>query len=136
MAKVKNVEAFCKFCGGIRKMELTGDVAGDDNKRWAKCKKCKQTMVISISEDVVVQKVSLEGIENEECTTYAPTKSYEVGQTIFHENWNDFGKVVSKEILSNGQKSISVEFQKLGNKKLVESFIKQQADQNEQSEVI
>ena len=136
MAKVKNVEAFCKFCNGIRKMEITGEVAEDENKKWAKCKKCKQTMIISISEDVVVQKVSLEGIENEDCTTYSPAKSFEVGENIFHENWNDFGKVVGKEILSNGQKSISVEFQKLGNKKLVESLIKQQTDQDEQSEVI
>ncbi len=136
MAKIKNVEAFCKFCGAIRKMELTGDVAGDDNKRWAKCKKCKQTMIISISDDVVSQKVSLDGIENETYVTYSPTQSYEVGQNIFHENWNDFGKVVSKEILSNGQKSIMVEFQKLGNKKLIESFIKQQTDQDKQSEVI
>ncbi|MFZ2863943.1 MAG: hypothetical protein WA440_04250, partial [Ignavibacteriaceae bacterium] len=62
--------------------------------------------------------------------------SYEIGQTIFHENWNDFGKVVSKEVLSNGQKSISVEFQKSGNKKLVESYNKPQTDQEEQSEVI
>lgn len=136
MAKVKNVEAFCRFCGGVRKMELTGDVAGDDNKRWAKCKKCKQTMIISISEDVVTQKISLEGIENQECSTYAPAKSYEVGETIFHENWNDFGKVVSKEVLSDGQKCISVEFQKVGNKKLLESYIKPQTDQEEQSEVI
>jgi len=135
MAKVKNVEAFCSICGAARKMELTGEVAGEDNKRWAKCKKCKQTMVIDMTEDVVVQKISLDGIENESCITYSPAKSFEVGQTIFHENWNDFGKVVSKEVLSNGQKSISVEFQKSGNKKLVESYIKQ-TDQEEQSEVI
>lgn len=135
MAKVKNVEAYCSICHGIRKMELTGEVAGDENKRWAKCKKCKQTMIINMTSDVVAHKVSLEGIENESCVTYTPANSYEVGQTIFHQNWDDFGKVVAKEILSNGQKSISVEFQKLGNKKLVESFIKQ-TDQEEQSEVI
>lgn len=136
MAKVKNVEAFCKFCNGVRKMEITGEVAEDVNKKWAKCKKCKQTMIISLSDDVIVQKISLEGIENENCTTYSPTKTFELGENIFHENWNDFGKVVSKEVLSNGQKSISVEFQKSGNKKLIESFIKQQTDHEEQSEVI
>ncbi|MCU0343909.1 MAG: hypothetical protein MUF28_08820 [Ignavibacterium sp.] len=135
MAKVKNVEAFCSVCNAVRKMELTGDVAGDENKRWAKCKKCKQTMVINMSSDIVAGKVSLEGIENESCVTYSPANAYEVGQTIFHENWNDFGKVIAKEILSNGQKSISVEFQNSGNKKLVESYIKQ-TDQDEQSEVI
>jgi hypothetical protein len=135
MAKVKNVEAFCSICNTVRKMELTGDIAGDANKRWAKCKKCKQTMIINLSSDVVSQKVSLEGIENENCVTYSPANTYEIGQTIFHQNWDDFGKVVAKEILSNGQKSISVDFQKHGNKKLVESYIKQ-TDQEEQSEVI
>jgi hypothetical protein len=135
MAKVKNVEAFCSVCGSVKKMELTGEVAGDDNKRWAKCKKCKQTMIINMTEDVVSQKISLDGIENNSCSTYSPSKSFEVGETIFHENWNDFGKVVAKEVLSNGQKSISVEFQKSGNKKLVELYIKQ-IDQEEQSEVM
>jgi len=135
MAKVKNVEAYCSICNGVRKMELTGEVAGDDTKRWAKCKKCKQTMILSTEDDIVSQKVSLTGIENEDCTTYSPVKSFTVGQNIFHENWNDFGKVVAKEILSNGQKSIAVEFQKVGNKKLVESYIKQ-TDQEIKSEVI
>lgn len=123
MARIKNVEAFCSFCGTLRKMELAGEVTGNENKRWAKCKKCKQTMVIDLIDDVKATKVSLEGIENEDCTVYAPDKSFEIGQSIYHQNWDDFGKVVSKQVLSNGQKSIEVEFQKSGHKKLIESLI-------------
>jgi hypothetical protein len=123
MARLKNVEAYCSFCGSLRKMELAGEVAGSENKRWAKCKKCKQTMVIDLIDDVKATKISLEGIENEDCAVYAPDKSFEVGQSIYHQNWDDFGKVVSKHILSNGQKSIEVEFQKSGHKKLIESLI-------------
>ena len=122
MARIKNVEAFCSFCNGLRKMELAGVVAENENKRWAKCKKCKHTMIIDLIEDVKETKVSLEGIENDECITYSPQKSYEIGQSIYHANWNDFGKVVGKEILSNGHKSIAVEFQKSGHKKLIESL--------------
>lgn len=122
MARIKNVEAYCSFCNTLRKMELAGDVTGSENKRWAKCKKCKHTMIIDMNQDVKETKVSLEGIENEECVTYSPQKSFEVGQSIYHTNWDDFGKVVGKEILSNGQKSISVEFQKSGHKKLIESL--------------
>ncbi len=124
MARVKNVEVFCPNCNTIRKMELTGDVSGADQetKKWAKCKKCKQTMLIDISEDVKESKPSLEGIENEECTVYAPTKSFTVGESIYHKNWDDFGKVVSKEVMSSGQSAISVEFQKSGLKKLIESL--------------
>ncbi|MGA7838042.1 MAG: hypothetical protein WB996_08755 [Ignavibacteriaceae bacterium] len=127
MARVKNVEAFCSVCNTMRKMELTGEVAASEeeeqsNKRWAKCKKCKQTMMIDLDSDVKETKPSLEGIENNECTTYAPTKSFTVGESIYHQNWDDFGKVVSKEIMSNGRSSISVEFQKSGLKKLIESI--------------
>jgi hypothetical protein len=123
MARIKNVEAYCSFCNALRKMELAGDVTGTENKRWAKCKKCKHTMIIDLTEDVKETKVSLEGIENEECITYSPQKSFEIGQSIYHQNWDDFGKVVGKDILSSGQKSITVEFQKSGHKKLVESLI-------------
>ena len=124
MARVKNVEAFCNVCNAVRKMELTGEVANTEEqgtKRWAKCKKCKQTMMIDLDSDVKETKPSLEGIENDECTTYSPTKSFSIGESIYHQNWDDFGKVVSKEIMSNGQSSISVEFQKSGLKKLIES---------------
>ena len=126
MARVKNVEAFCTVCNSMRKMELAGEVTNSDgeneNKRWAKCKKCKQTMIIDLTEDVKETKPSLEGIENEDCTVYSPRKTFAVGESIYHENWDDFGKVVSKEVLANGQKSISVEFQKSGSKKLIESL--------------
>lgn len=124
MARVKNVEVFCPFCNTVKKMELTGEVLGSEgeNKYWAKCKKCKQTMVVNLTEDVKENKISLEGIENEDCTLYSPTKSFSVGEAIYHKNWDDFGKVVSKEILSNGHSSISVEFQKSGLKKLIESI--------------
>ncbi len=124
MARIKNIEAFCPNCNAVRKMELTGDVlsSNEETKKWAKCKKCKQTMIIDIAEDVKDLKPSLEGIENEECTVYSPAKSFSIGESIYHENWDDFGKVVSKEVLSNGQSSISVEFQKSGLKKLIESL--------------
>ncbi|GAB4299223.1 MAG: hypothetical protein Kow0098_25420 [Ignavibacteriaceae bacterium] len=122
MARVKNIEAFCGICNSVTKMEITGEVVSEEDKRWAKCKKCKQTMMINLKADVKETKPSLEGIENEDCTVYSPKKSYQIGESIYHENWNDFGKVVSKEVLANGQHSISVEFQKSGQKKLIESL--------------
>jgi hypothetical protein len=122
MARIKNVEAFCVVCNGIRKMELANDVTDQENKRWAKCKKCKQTMIIDLTEALKDLKPSLEGIETGDCTVYAPSKSFTIGESIYHQNWDDFGKVVSKEILSNGRSSIAVEFQKSGHKKLIESI--------------
>ena len=127
MARVKNVEAFCNFCNTITKMEISGEASlgEDENKRWAKCRKCKHKMLIDITTEVVEKKVSLEGIENEECVTYSPDKTFDVGQSIYHQGWDDFGKIVSKKILSDGKSSINVEFQKSGSKNLIESFNQQ-----------
>jgi len=124
VARIKNVEAFCSFCNTITKMELAGEAAtnGDTNKRWAKCKKCKQMIMINLDVDVKDNKPSLEGIENEDCKIYSPDKTFEIGEPIYHQDWDDFGRVVSKDVLSNGQRSISVEFQKLGTKKLIEKL--------------
>ncbi len=124
MARSKNIEAFCSSCNSTQKMEITGELTGEDAeiKKWAKCKKCKHSMVIDLKEDIVSVDTSMEGIETGDCTVYSPMKSYTIGEPIYHKNWDDLGKVVSKEILSSGQKSIAVEFQKSGFKKLVESL--------------
>jgi hypothetical protein len=126
MARLKNIEAFCNSCNSIQKMEIKGEVTGEDSetKKWAKCKTCKHVMLIDVSEQLKNMNVSLDGIENEDCTVYSPIRTFKVGESIYHENWDDFGKVVSKETLSNGQSSISVEFQKSGFKKLIESLNK------------
>ena len=124
MARIKNIEAYCSFCGATTKMELAAgeSVSETENKRWAKCKKCKHTMLITIEEKVKEPKISLDGIENDKFSKYAPTKTFQVGESIYHEGWDDFGKVTGKEVMSNGKSSITVEFQKAGVKKLIESL--------------
>lgn len=105
-------------------MELGVELAETEGKRrsWATCKRCKQTMIIDLSQVENLKKATLEGIENSDVTVYSPEKSYKVGEAIFHSNWDDFGRVIGKEILSDGKKSITVEFQKAGIKKLIESL--------------
>jgi hypothetical protein len=124
MARIKNIEAFCNFCSATTKMELAAgeSVSETENKRWAKCKKCKHTMLITLEEKVKEPKVSLDGIENENFSTYSPAKTFQVGESIYHEGWNDFGKIIAKDVMSNGKSSITVEFQKTGIKKLIESL--------------
>jgi len=124
MARIKNIEAYCNFCGATTKMELAAgeSVSETENKRWAKCKKCKHTMLVTIEEKVKEPKLSLDGIENEKFSTYSPKKTFQVGESIYHEGWDDFGKITAKEVMSNGKSSITVEFQKAGVKKLIESL--------------
>jgi hypothetical protein len=132
MAKVKNVEAFCSYCGTTRTLELVKEAFKDENenKRWGKCKKCKQMIMIDLS-TIALNNLSVKDMETDNAVEYSPAKTFEVGTAIYHKGWDDFGKVITKEILSNGQKSITVDFQKSGTKKLIESIIKQ----SQQSEV-
>lgn len=131
MARIKNIEAFCSVCNSTTKMELAGDVPvfNSETKRWAKCKKCKQMMMVELASGTEqiktsTEKPSVEKIEYENCSEYSPQKTFIVGESIYHKTWDDYGMVVSKAISSTGQNSIIVEFQKSGQKKLIESILK------------
>lgn len=121
MARVKNVDAYCDFCGAVTKLELTGEhlLSSEESKRWAKCKKCKQTMLIDLNSLVKETKPDFDAIAQQDVRKYSPSSAFEVGESIYHEAWDDFGVVRSKEVLSDGKNSILVEFQKNGKKKLL-----------------
>ncbi len=127
MARTKNVEALCNICGAIKKFEITGNYSEkeDEPKRWAKCKSCKQTQVIDLNNIVLSNKLILDDIETKESKNYTPSDTYAIGDIIYHKTWDDYGVVVNKLFMSDGQSSITVEFKKSGNKKLIESIKKQ-----------
>lgn len=126
MGRIKNIEAFCNVCGSFTKMELAGEssVVSFQNKRWARCKKCKQMTLITPSEaeNKKEDKLTSDEINADNSIEYAPQKTFGLGDSIYHKTWDDYGKVIAKETTSNGQNTILVEFQKLGNKKLIESI--------------
>jgi len=124
MARTKNVEVFCSICGAIKKFEITGEYSDKENetKKWAKCKTCKQTQVIDLNNIVLTNKPILDDIETKEAKNYSPSETYIIGDIIYHKAWDDYGMVVNKLFMSDGQSSITVEFKKSGNKKLIESI--------------
>ncbi len=124
MAKTKNIEAFCNFCSSVTKMELAGFTSeGEDStKQWAKCKKCKQKLVVDLEDLKKEVKPSIQLLKTEGSATYSPQNSYTVGESIFHQKFNDFGVVISKELTAQGRGSILVEFQNSGKKKLIETI--------------
>jgi transcription elongation factor GreA-like protein len=60
--------------------------------------------------------------EREQCHDYRPENSYTVGDAIFHNEWG-IGKVVSKERTSGGDRAIVVDFDKLGEHRLLENVV-------------
>jgi hypothetical protein len=62
-------------------------------------------------------------LERADAADYAPDKTYRVGEAIFHSDWDDIGKIISKERTSGGGSAIVVSFEKLGERRLLENVV-------------
>ncbi len=119
----KNIEAYCKTCAAITKMEIVspaGEAFGQDHY-WAHCKKCKNKLVISIDDISTKDKFSVKDIDMGEAVDYSPDNDYEVGMVLYHKGWQDFGVVKAKSRISSVKVRLTVEFQSKGIKELLAS---------------
>jgi DNA-directed RNA polymerase subunit RPC12/RpoP len=119
MSKAKYVTQVCSSCGKETKMETIGAVVGSENKVWYRCTRCHHSIMIetnSQKEDNVIK------VTRENCIDYSPEKIFEIGNSIYHTDWDDMGRVKSKEKTSSGGNAIWVEFEKNGTKKLIENL--------------
>ncbi len=124
MARLKHVDAFCGYCNKVTKMEIVGELSiQGDRRKWTRCKTCKHTMALDVDSNIKSShNLDLSAIKIEDCKLYSPVEMYEVGDSIYHKDWDDVGKVISKETTSSGMKAIVVEFEKSGTKRLLEQF--------------
>lgn len=121
MSKAKYVTQQCTACGKETKMEIIGAVVGSESKIWFRCTRCHHSMMID-SIPQVKKTDNVIKITREECVDYSPEKVFDVGSAIYHMDWDDVGKVKSKEKTSSGGNAIWVEFEKNGVKKLIENL--------------
>ncbi len=119
MKTPKQIERVCDYCGGKQKFKFRGNFEAEpESKFWYACQKCKHVVLISIEELNLQQNANAQ----KNYRVYSANETYEIGEIIYHEEWQDYGKVKKKEISSSGYNIIVVEFEKLGPKRLVESF--------------
>jgi hypothetical protein len=103
--------------------EMPSEVEGEStHKSWYRCGKCRQVILLDL--DVLEKQQAEEGkkIDVKDCTEYLPTKTYQLGEAIFHSDWSDVGKVKAKERTSSGGQAIVVAFERLGERRLVENL--------------
>jgi transcription elongation factor Elf1 len=119
VSKTKYDTLVCPSCGREAKMEKIGEVVGSENKVWYRCTRCRHSVLM----DSVVKKAdNILNFNREECIDYSPQNSYKVGSSIYHQDWDDMGKVTRKERTSSGGNAIWVDFQKNGEKRLIENL--------------
>lgn len=127
MAKTKYIMHHCAYCRRETKMEFVGTQPSNaDNtealKNWYRCCKCKHSALLALPQASQVRKSHAVAINRDQCTPYSKEKTFSIGEYIYYEEWDDMGKVVRKDKMSNGIHSIVVSFEKNGERKLLESM--------------
>ncbi len=123
MARGKSMTHFCSHCERVAKMELVGMIENQPEKAWYRCTRCRHAVLLDLGEIKKKEEDSKKKVEKADCSEYDPHSTYHVGQAIFHTEWDDVGKIVSKERTSGGASAIVVSFERLGERKLLENVI-------------
>ncbi len=126
MARGKNILFLCSHCERMTKMEMIGTAEGQTGKSWYRCTRCRHATLVDIEDLKKSQDDAKRKLSRSDCSEYRPENTYDVGQAIFHTEWDDIGKIISKERTSGGGRAIVVSFEKLGERRLLESVIPEQ----------
>lgn len=120
MTRSKYSERRCNHCNKLTKMEAVGVVQPGQEKAWFRCTRCRHmSLLLAVPES----DASALNNDSSNATPYAPDRSFRIGEAIFHTEWNDFGKVLSKTRTSDGSHAIVVNFEKQGQRTLIESLV-------------
>jgi hypothetical protein len=119
MSKIKATERFCSYCNKSTKMSFIGEMAGENNRYWFRCTRCHHLSLLNVEAKAGEAKTDEKGIAT---IIYNPGTTYSVGEKIFHNEFNDVGKVTKKFRTSDGSNAIMVQFEKFGERKLLENF--------------
>lgn len=119
MTRTKYSDRFCGYCHKDTRMERVGAMEGIQGKIWFRCTRCHHTNLLEVSES---DEQKCDKLDPANATLYNPLQSFKIGEAIFHNDWNDVGKVLSKIKTSDGNQAIIVLFTKLGQRRLIENI--------------
>ena len=132
--KTRTIEQKCSVCDDVFDMEVIEEATGS-GVPWLKCPRCKGVLPYMgeadkkggeaerlkeelKSGDIAPEDFSVE--EKENALEYEKMNEYEIGDIIYHRSWNDYGKVIAKEVLPGHRKTIIVNFGHQGKIRLLE----------------
>lgn len=124
--RAKYITIYSPFLMKETKHELIGEPIETETGRhqWARCTRSRHSQLINLDaiEAEVDRSKAVVHISPEDAMKYSPREEYQIGDVIYHAVWDDVGIVRSKEVMSNGGKSIIVHFEKNNEKKLIENL--------------
>jgi len=124
--RAKYITLYSPFLMRETKHELIGEPIESEKGRhqWARCTRSRHSQLINLDIIEAEQDKSkaVVPVSREDEKKYSPKESYQVGDVVFHSVWEDVGIVKAKEVTSTGGRAIVVQFEKLGEKKLIENL--------------
>ena len=111
-----------RIAGDPNSLPELDDLSADDTSEPAdkKKKSAKPDEPEVPAEPIHEYAAMLEARDQSEPTPYRPWETYEVGQCIHHQAWEDCGVVVAKEKLPGGRQVIKCYFEEAGVVRLIE----------------
>lgn len=121
MKKTRILQKYCNYCDQTTKMVLVNNLEDDPEKAWYRCPKCHHLALLKVTNEPESNSIQ-DRIKNSEYKIYKPDITFSIGEIIYHDVLDDYGKVLKKDTTSDGNRAIIVKFEKLGEKKLLENF--------------
>jgi hypothetical protein len=125
----KTMKQYCSVCDEQFEMDIVKQ-GSNENVIWLKCPGCKGFLPFmpeqneddsQVGLDKAGQKeIAIEDLDVENSKEYSEKFEFEVGEIIHHRSWNDYGKVVAKDLLPGNRKTIWVQFLRQGKIQLLE----------------
>ena len=99
---------------------VLGEMQVAAEKVWYRCTRCHHMSLVDLK--VLASEEEKTKVDVGSAVLYNPEASFTVGQSIFHNEWNDVGRVMSKMTTSDGNHAIIVSFEKQGQRTLIENL--------------
>ena len=124
----KTMKQYCSVCKEQFEMEIVKQ-GSSENVIWLKCPGCQGFLPFIPEEDGEIRdtgepageaNIALEDLDVEKAKEYSEQLKYEIGEIIHHRSWNDYGKVISKDMLPGNRRTIWVQFLRQGKVQLLE----------------
>ncbi len=124
------MKQYCSVCKDHLDMEVVEE-GGEDEVTWLKCPRCKGILPhmkladSGAAAEVDANAFSADSIDEAEVQEYDSSRSYEVGDVIYHRSWNDYGRVEEKLMLPGDRHAVRVQFLNQGDVNLLENVSEQ-----------
>jgi hypothetical protein len=122
--KTKRRNKYCPVCKEVVAMSVIREAEDEDDLYWLLCTSCDSEFALTRQEYHRVKRPKVSAIKKDRAKIYRTSKTYSVGELIYHRKLDDMGLVVDKAAapLVNCSGAIIVSFVEAGRKMLIEGY--------------